>query len=449
MSHFFKIILCHAHQHKLELPVKFMCMYGKDLSSVMYINVPSGVEWSVRLLKQYGRAWLDEGWEEFAKFYSIDLGHFLLFKYDGNSRLHVIIFDMSACEIEYPTQTSNHGCEESPVLPLNDQTCKSEENNVDCLDHGITGQEDGRNSGICTGISSRSLTNYRDCITEERKANFLAHNIAEPDDMKSGGVSIKFLSTSPPTKKSKRVPRRGHKRKLMRDSLDRDGADAGLLPRKIVMALQSERKSELPTDRDGAHAGLLPRKIVMALQSERKSEERKHVGRLKRIEPNKPNVVSSAHPRPVGRPPAKYNAAAHWRPVGSPPVKRNAEGSSATAVDASRRHASVYPSFKLVMSHCYLMRSPFLPREFVRKNINGSSRSIQLQVSGRSWPLWMAKFKKNNLCKFSTGWRAFVRENNLSVGDVCIFQLVKSELFHLQRRHPQMLKGPMRGKEVD
>lgn len=377
MSDFFKIILCHAHQHKLELPAKFMRMYGKDLSNVMYVNVPRGVEWRVQLLKQNGRAWLDEGWGEFAKFYSIDQGHFLLFKYEGKSRLHVVIFDTSACEVDYPTQTSNHGCRESPVWLTNDQTCTSEESNVDCLDHGIAGQE--------------------------RKANFLTHNTTGPDDKKSGGVAIKVLSASP----SKRVPMRRHKRKLMRDSLGHDGAHADLPMRKIVMALQSERKAGLPIE----------------------DMEHKHVGRLKKMEPSNPKVMSSAQRRPVGRPPAKHNAAAHRRPVGRLPAKRNAEGSSAAAVDASGRHASVYPWFKYVMSQHYLNRSPFLPRGFVRKYIKGRSRGIQLQFSGRSWPLWMVTFRKKNLCKFSTGWRAFVRENNLSVGDVCIFELVKSSCF--------------------
>ncbi|XP_052205128.1 B3 domain-containing transcription factor VRN1-like, partial [Diospyros lotus] len=49
-----------------------------------------------------GDVWLCEGWKGFAQYYSIRYGHLLLFRYDGNSHFHVLIFDMSASEIEYP-----------------------------------------------------------------------------------------------------------------------------------------------------------------------------------------------------------------------------------------------------------------------------------------------------------------------------------------------------------
>ncbi|KAL9272559.1 B3 domain-containing transcription factor VRN1-like protein [Drosera capensis] len=131
--HFYKIILSHAHEHKLEIPTNFMNMHGKDLSNVVCLHVPNGGEWRVELSKRNGGAWFEEGWKEFVSFYSIVLGHFILFRYDGNSRFHVVIFDMSACEIEYPCQTM--------------------------MVHGIAGQEDSESNDPSVAVLAGSLRN--------------------------------------------------------------------------------------------------------------------------------------------------------------------------------------------------------------------------------------------------------------------------------------------------
>ncbi|KAF5463878.1 hypothetical protein F2P56_014006 [Juglans regia] len=40
------------------------------------------------------------------EYYSVKPGHFLVFRYEGNSCFHILIFDMSATEIDYPTHNS-------------------------------------------------------------------------------------------------------------------------------------------------------------------------------------------------------------------------------------------------------------------------------------------------------------------------------------------------------
>lgn len=45
-----------------------------------------------------------------------------------------------------------------------------------------------------------------------------------------------------------------------------------------------------------------------------------------------------------------------------------------------------------------------------------------LQVSNRSWPV-----KLNFTGIFTSGWRAFVKDNTLQNGDVCIFELIKEK----------------------
>ena len=52
-------------------------------------------------------------------------------------------------------------------------------------------------------------------------------------------------------------------------------------------------------------------------------------------------------------------------------------------------------------------------------------RLISLQVlSGRIWPAKYQIHKQKTAIRFKLSWNAFVKDNNLKVGDVCIFELV-------------------------
>ncbi|KAL7193193.1 hypothetical protein ACSBR2_024910 [Camellia fascicularis] len=102
-THFFKIVKSSVDQlQKLRIPRKFMTKHGKNLANLVFLNVPRGAVWKVELMNSNEEVWLSSGWKEFTEYYSIRFGHFLVFRYDGNSNFHVLIFDMSASEIEYP-----------------------------------------------------------------------------------------------------------------------------------------------------------------------------------------------------------------------------------------------------------------------------------------------------------------------------------------------------------
>ncbi|KAM3343172.1 putative protein isoform X1 [Capsicum galapagoense] len=99
---FFKIILF-PHSSKLHIPDEFVMKYGADLRDLVFLEVPTGAIWEVKLQNSNGMKWLKEGWNKFKEYYSIGCGYFLLFQYKGNSHFSVFIFDLSASEIEYPS----------------------------------------------------------------------------------------------------------------------------------------------------------------------------------------------------------------------------------------------------------------------------------------------------------------------------------------------------------
>ncbi|KAG2700944.1 hypothetical protein I3760_06G019800 [Carya illinoinensis] len=167
--HFFKIILPHSMDDmKLGLPSKFVREFGDELSTVAVLTVPNGCSWKVGLEKAENKIWFHDGWEDFVHQHSIQKGYFLVFKYEGDSNFHVIIFDLTATEIMYPSDgdgkmTQNPKLENQVEIIEADSSEESGQRNLDknemsteLHDHELfTKQEEDREMGNFSDISSR------------------------------------------------------------------------------------------------------------------------------------------------------------------------------------------------------------------------------------------------------------------------------------------------------
>ncbi|KAL5858075.1 hypothetical protein ACOSQ3_005533 [Xanthoceras sorbifolium] len=129
-SHFFKVILADTLQDKkLRIPEKFVRKFGEELSDV------ATRVWHLRLTKDGNKFWFHVGWDDFVKYHSICVGYFLVFKYGRNSNFDVLIFDITACEIQYPyycgglesNEIYNYGDVNPPFSSLGSKRCKIEE----------------------------------------------------------------------------------------------------------------------------------------------------------------------------------------------------------------------------------------------------------------------------------------------------------------------------------
>ncbi|XP_026416340.1 B3 domain-containing transcription factor VRN1-like [Papaver somniferum] len=134
--HFFEIFHTSIITDKrLELPKEFTVKYGKKLCDNVIIKVPNGV-WRIGMRKAEGLILFENGWPEFMEFYSIRVGHVILFRYDGNSKFQVHIFGMDATEIDYPSHndSTNHDAEmtsthsdEVEVVSIHSDTTQSDD----------------------------------------------------------------------------------------------------------------------------------------------------------------------------------------------------------------------------------------------------------------------------------------------------------------------------------
>lgn len=100
---FYKLMVASILQDKkLKIPKKFVNKYGDELSSVATLTVPCGRICLVELQKVNGKLWFHKGWHEFVECYSIRVGYFLVFIYEGKSNFNVHMFDLTVSEIKNP-----------------------------------------------------------------------------------------------------------------------------------------------------------------------------------------------------------------------------------------------------------------------------------------------------------------------------------------------------------
>ncbi|KAA3463509.1 B3 domain-containing transcription factor VRN1-like [Gossypium australe] len=88
------------------IPNKFFKKFGDELSSVATLTVPGGRQWLVELREDNKRIWLDNGWNSFVEYYSICIGYFVVFKYEGNSHFGVHVYNLKSSEINYLSNNS-------------------------------------------------------------------------------------------------------------------------------------------------------------------------------------------------------------------------------------------------------------------------------------------------------------------------------------------------------
>ncbi|CAN1847081.1 B3 domain-containing protein At3g18960 [Linum perenne] len=91
-------------ESKLAIPKWFVEEYGAQLSNSILLKLPNGVKWKLKLFRRGGKIWFNEGWLDFANFYSISYGSFLILEYLGDSSFLVKIFSCNASEIRYPAR---------------------------------------------------------------------------------------------------------------------------------------------------------------------------------------------------------------------------------------------------------------------------------------------------------------------------------------------------------
>ncbi|XP_061340028.1 B3 domain-containing protein Os11g0197600-like [Gastrolobium bilobum] len=111
---------------------------------------------------------------------------------------------------------------------------------------------------------------------------------------------------------------------------------------------------------------------------------------------------------------------------------------STEALKKTTTFRSKKPSFTIVMKPSYVDRHCLhVPVQFAKKYLKKKERIILLQVLDGG--TWHCSYSQG---KIVAGWKKFVSENNLKVGDVCLFELTNSQGLSLQVQILQLAEVP-------
>ncbi|KAL6273821.1 hypothetical protein ACE6H2_024513 [Prunus campanulata] len=327
--------------------MKFVTKYGEHLSSPVHLKLPNGAEWEIELRRcNNGGVWFDKGWPEFSKFCSLDYANWLVFGYEGNSNFHVLIFDRTSTEVEYHIT--------KPEMEKTDYEKKEEEE-----------EEDDNSVEILDG--------FPPCPRKAREKSPLP--CPQPHKkMRTCGkaeCNINFRPTKTQT------------------SLRNKASDCS----------RSEMKKEDESDDDSVET-------LDTFPSCPKTGDKS---------PLAPSEVKDR----VGR------------------MHASTTSGKAIALQRAIAFESVNPSFTVVMQPSYIKNGPLtVPTGFAKRHLTKQPANAILKVSDGG--TWSVKFAYPKLkATFQQGWRVFVRDNNLKLGDVCVFILIKDIKLSFEAHFPR------------
>ncbi|CAM0875849.1 unnamed protein product [Alopecurus aequalis] len=96
-KHFFKVMIGDFHE-RMTIPDGFVQHFSGATERTIKLESHSGYSFDVQVTWNLEKLVLESGWKEFASAHDLRMGDFLVFKYDGNSQLKVLVFGPSGCE---------------------------------------------------------------------------------------------------------------------------------------------------------------------------------------------------------------------------------------------------------------------------------------------------------------------------------------------------------------
>uniref|UniRef100_A0A0E0KGE3 TF-B3 domain-containing protein n=1 Tax=Oryza punctata TaxID=4537 RepID=A0A0E0KGE3_ORYPU len=96
-KYFFKVMIGDFHK-RMTIPDKFAHHFKGAISKTIKLEPRSGYTFDVQVTKKLNRLVLESGWDSFVNAHDLNMGDFLVFNYNGDFLLQVLIFDPSGCE---------------------------------------------------------------------------------------------------------------------------------------------------------------------------------------------------------------------------------------------------------------------------------------------------------------------------------------------------------------
>ncbi|KAJ4963153.1 hypothetical protein NE237_023092 [Protea cynaroides] len=388
--HFFKVIVkTSLEKAELMIPTEFTRQYAKEVAEVAVIKVPSGRKWQIEVKKVDGTVWFRNGFRGFLKYYSISIGHFLVFRYDGNSTFSVFIFNQSACEMNYPSDSDQDIEEFNLPTLIPSKKEPEEEDSAEPLDVCVPSQ-------LLVSSRKEALDKTQELRSSKRRrpgrSSFVRKQRRRRNtncqELKELGVEneievIEVPSDNPNDETS--MSTSSH------PNPDADNALA-LIPRPSAGTATHKTKKGLDPS--------LMKIDVFSPPSER------YDNKVKRY-----NKVLAARKKLV--------------------TKKQRE----KTICAAQMFKTKNPSFMVIMRPTYVYRGMALnlPKSFAKNYLKLEKGTQEVKLSISDGRKWMVRCILSQWKAFmSRGWPKFVQDNQLEEGDCCVFELSKAKGLELK-----------------
>ncbi|KAL5788447.1 hypothetical protein ACOSP7_005396 [Xanthoceras sorbifolium] len=386
-SHFFRVVLpSNLKDKKLKIPENFARNFGNELSAVATLRVPNGRVWHVGLTKRGRKIWFQDGWHDFVEYHSICAGYFLFFRYEKNSNFHVLIFDITACEILYPQYYG----------PGND-------------DQNSVHEEEIRNDN---SVEIKGPATPNPPFRSVKKENF--------DEWPSIASSTELYNTPSKLDGTKRsfgsaveVNRCWESRVSLESPNSENAYETRSKKCKVKELLETYESNALNESSEGK----LNRNI-------------RHLGENAETESKTTTTHSGEgdHPTEVIDEQELSSLLEDKRITVSQRFGEIAAEERERAINIAKMFKPKNPSFMIILrsrniTKCFL----YMPVEFANKYLSRDVKLINLQVSeGREWPVQIA-WRYWGGPDLTRGWARFLKDNNLKKDDICVFELIRKK----------------------
>ncbi|KAF8019930.1 hypothetical protein BT93_G0577 [Corymbia citriodora subsp. variegata] len=435
---FFKIILSNALESgKLGIPKKFLRRCGKDLSNSVLLKVPGGSTWTIELEKlDHDMVLLGKGWREFMEHYSMGHGHFIVFKYQGNSTFLVIIFDKSALEIDYSSsrgKTSHLGSEfpspETDVVETEDledvTPCRRMRIEPHLPYSQLSPSYSPQESEVPIVIdpeephlsqAQAGLTDTSEQPTCRVKCSELVfHGPTLPRPPTTPELTSKINSKHPFFEK---VIRRSYLSKL---SIPSGFIKQHIQEKERATLRYANRSWSVRLIRSNGRVRGALYLFFSAGWHAFTRETHLRIGDVCVFElidrddiVFKVSILSVHHRNKLSKCKVNHHELVFRGPATPKPL---------TTPEVASEFESEHPFFKVVIQQFH-KRHVYIPGQFAQQHIQENREMATLRFSDRSWLVKLLSYTHENRVFFSAGWPEFVRETHLCEGNICVFELI-------------------------
>ncbi|XP_010924476.1 B3 domain-containing protein Os11g0197600 isoform X7 [Elaeis guineensis] len=381
--HFFKVYFPELSSDHLKIPPAFRKYIEHELPGTVSLKGPSGGTWNVEFVKSSKGLLFANGWKKFVADHSIELGDFLVFRYDGGLHFSVLVLDATACEKEAAFLARPYGGGHIAIVD------------------GIEGGEEGETMGE---HDSKAL------VLSPNESFGVGHmrNICSVDCLAMQG---------PPSKTEKR--KKGSPSDEVA-AISQDDLDSWKLRKS---------KSKTPDwSNSMVVARISPPSGALAVP-----HKKVHENTMREKDLHKRKIVSSEHTMAVNKAKTKLQRGrlvakvqrmpsliSQRRPVTKEEINK--------ALEQAKSFKSKSPFVRVVMRDSYVYVSFFMniPYPFVREHLPKISKKMTLwDPNGKPWAVNYVSYSSRG--GFSAGWGGFSYANNLEKYDVCVFELIKRD----------------------